>query len=133
LFLQKRENKPGIFAPGKLGVFGGHIDPEDANPEAAGIRELQEETRIKVDSLMPLGEIAFESSNLRGERVWKIVHAFSTLVSPKLYVPVYEGEAGITLPFGENIPRTLQPTGTLIKELDKYYPDEYPNLDDFQT
>jgi 8-oxo-dGTP pyrophosphatase MutT (NUDIX family) len=131
LFLQHRDNIPGIFAPNKLGVFGGHIDPEDVSPEAAGIRELREETGIVVANLLPLGVIESDGIDPRRDRIHKIVHAFLTIVEPQLCIPVFEGQGGKTLFFGQPIPRDPQPTGTLVRELGMYFSNEFPNIGDF--
>lgn len=42
---------------GKLALPGGHVDPEDASPLAAAVRELYEETRVRVaaDDLQEVG------------------------------------------------------------------------------
>ncbi|MGW1870918.1 NUDIX domain-containing protein [Streptomyces mauvecolor] len=42
---------------GKLALPGGHVDPEDASPLAAAVRELREETDVRVtpDDLTKVG------------------------------------------------------------------------------
>jgi 8-oxo-dGTP pyrophosphatase MutT (NUDIX family) len=131
LFLQHRDDIPGIYEPGRLGVFGGHVDPSDQSPKSAGIRELAEETNLRVTDLLPLGILHFNDEDLEGKRIVKIVHAFTTVVSPKLILPVREGQGGITLRFGEPIPKTPRPTRILIAELATYYSGLFPNIGDF--
>lgn len=44
--LQLRDRKCGIFFPGLWGCFGGGVEPDDANVEAALARELWEELAL---------------------------------------------------------------------------------------
>lgn len=46
IVLQQRDDKPGIFAPGKIGIFGGTGDSHE-EPLNATMRELEEELEIK--------------------------------------------------------------------------------------
>jgi 8-oxo-dGTP pyrophosphatase MutT (NUDIX family) len=46
--LQRRSQNPAITAPGKLGLFGGHIEPGESSLEAVQ-RELHEETSLSFD------------------------------------------------------------------------------------
>jgi len=43
--LQLRDDKPGIFYPNYVGLFGGGIEPGET-PEEAAKRELEEETEL---------------------------------------------------------------------------------------
>ncbi len=54
VLMQLRDDIPGIVAPGKWCLFGGHIDPGETILEAA-IREMAEETGLIVspDELTP--------------------------------------------------------------------------------
>lgn len=48
LLLQLRDDKPGIIAPGKWGLFGGGIEPGE-DPGDAVAREFEEETGLAYD------------------------------------------------------------------------------------
>lgn len=54
VLMQLRDDVPGILAPGKWCLFGGHVDPGEEPLEAA-VRELKEETGLNVepDALIP--------------------------------------------------------------------------------
>jgi len=49
--LQQRDNKAGIEAPGKIHFFGGGVEADDADTEAALRRELGEETSLNIQDL----------------------------------------------------------------------------------
>jgi 8-oxo-dGTP pyrophosphatase MutT (NUDIX family) len=44
--LQRRDNKPGIWNPGLLSVWGGAVEPGETVLEAA-VREIWEETNLR--------------------------------------------------------------------------------------
>ncbi len=48
--LQRRDNKPSIVSPGKLSLFGGHMEG-DESPKEGAIRELREEISLDVGQL----------------------------------------------------------------------------------
>lgn len=54
---QLRDDKPGINSPGKVGCFGGYVEPGDATLMAAMLRELNEETNLALTEadLEPFG------------------------------------------------------------------------------
>lgn len=121
LLLQHRDDKPGIYEPGMLGVFGGHVDPTDVTIEAAAHRELQEETGLKNRTLYALGMIGIEGITPQGELIYKRVHAFRTRVARNLHVPVYEGQGGIVLEFGMSITEEPPLSDIARLEIDTYY------------
>src|SRR3974377_2054812 len=57
--MQLRDQKPGIFYPRHLGLFGGAIDPGES-PEISLRRELEEELRLRVSGLRYFTEFAFD-------------------------------------------------------------------------
>ncbi|HKX73634.1 MAG TPA: NUDIX domain-containing protein [Candidatus Saccharimonadales bacterium] len=48
LITQHRDDKPGINSPGLASFFGGTLEPEDASPLAAAVREINEETNLNL-------------------------------------------------------------------------------------
>lgn len=52
VLLHHRDDKPGIAAPGKWALFGGHLE-EGESPRAALVRELREELGIDVVTATP--------------------------------------------------------------------------------
>lgn len=121
LFLQYRDDIDGIYERNKLGVFGGHVDPTDVSFLAAAERELNEETGLQNRIIRALGVISIIGPTLAGEVVNKIVHGFAVTVEPDVEIPVYEGQGGVLLAFGQPIPEKPELTETARLELDKYY------------
>jgi 8-oxo-dGTP pyrophosphatase MutT (NUDIX family) len=60
LLLQKRDWKEGIAHPGQLSVFGGRSEDEES-PRAAAVRELREETtlRVRESDLVPVATVPY--------------------------------------------------------------------------
>lgn len=94
LFLQWRDGNTTL-EPHHLSPFGGHMDPSDANPEAAARREGAEELRYKEDGapflaqeLHPLGAFRKENGG--------VSHAFLARVPPDFAerIVVLEGAGG---------------------------------------
>ncbi len=52
VLLHHRDDKPGIAAPGKWALFGGHLE-DGESPRAALVRELHEELRLTPSALTP--------------------------------------------------------------------------------
>lgn len=50
LITQHRDDKPGINSPGLASFFGGTLEPEDASPLAAAVREINEETNLNLQA-----------------------------------------------------------------------------------
>lgn len=90
---QRRDNKPGIDNPGKVGTFGGTVEPGE-DPRQAAWRELtQEETNLRIDpsDLQPLFEdVAWRELT----KEWEGRHLFIARISDAdlAGIEVYEGE-----------------------------------------
>jgi len=82
LVLHRRDNKPGIASPGKLSLFGGHMEGQES-PREAAIRELQEEISLDVSQLSLEHVCDFSDAN-------KDYFMFKTMV-PTSDFEVYEG------------------------------------------
>lgn len=52
VLLHHRDDKPGIAAPGKWALFGGHLE-DGESPRAALVRELREELDLEVATATP--------------------------------------------------------------------------------
>ncbi|MFH1174444.1 MAG: NUDIX domain-containing protein [archaeon] len=59
LFLQLRDDKPGIYGPGLWGTFGGHLD-EGENPLTGLLREIKEELAYDLVDPFFLGRFIFD-------------------------------------------------------------------------
>lgn len=127
LFVQHRDNKPGIYDPDKLGSFGGHVDSTDADELSAGYRELAEETDLTEVVLRALGGFSVEGFTPQGEPVQKNIHVFHTLVPAErpIVIGKEEGQGGVTLLFNQPLPATPELTETLMYELQRYYPERF--------
>jgi 8-oxo-dGTP pyrophosphatase MutT (NUDIX family) len=90
---QKRDDRPDIDNPGRIGTFGGTVEPGE-NPRQAAWRELvQEETNLKlaVEDLEPLCEdIVWRE--LTSE--WEARYFFIVTISDTVLaiLEVYEGQ-----------------------------------------
>jgi len=52
MLLQHRDDRPGVSDPGKWSLFGGGVEPGE-DPEAALLRELDEELGFRPDRCQP--------------------------------------------------------------------------------
>lgn len=132
LFLQHRDNKPGIYEPGRLGTWGGSIELGETAVDAA-IREAYEELNLRLlpRNLLHLGNLVFDSTDTIGVPLWKHVEAYLTLVPSRLNIPVREGQGGITVFFGERLPAAPRLTRIVAAEMLEYFPGSFPNVKDF--
>lgn len=88
--VERRPNLPGQLAdPGKLQLFGGHINP-DETPEGAIRRELSEELGLELTQKPPLvWSSTIESQDTAGQLVQRHVNLFyvalaaDTLLAPQ--------------------------------------------------
>ena len=74
VLLQWRDDWPHIISPGRWGFFGGHIEA-DETPEAAMLREFEEETGIRLAK----SEIKPAYAILTGPPRWTLLHVFRVL------------------------------------------------------
>lgn len=65
--LQLRDLKKNIFYPGFWGLFGGRIENKE-NKKKALIREIKEETNLKIDILREIFSVNFKVVGLRSKR-----------------------------------------------------------------
>ena len=65
--LQLRDNKKNIFFPGYWGLFGGRIDKNEMQDKAV-VREVKEETSLKVKVLRKILVVDFSMIGLKKER-----------------------------------------------------------------
>lgn len=90
---QRRDNKPDIDNPGKIGTFGGTVEPGE-DPKQAAWRELtQEETNLSIEpsDIEPLFEdVAWRELT----KEWEGRHFFITRINDTdlVGIKVYEGE-----------------------------------------
>ncbi|HSW99959.1 MAG TPA: NUDIX domain-containing protein [Patescibacteria group bacterium] len=93
---QRRDNKPTIDNPGKIGTFGGGVEKGE-NPRQAAWRELtQEETNLHVE--LDAIELLFEDVAWREfTKEWEARHFFVTRISDSMLadMEVYEGEGWV--------------------------------------
>lgn len=81
--------------PGQIAFPGGGIDPEDASPEAAALREMQEELGVAPEQVTVLGALD-EIETVTGYRVTPVVGAIPYPV--RLRPDPYEVADYFTLP-----------------------------------
>lgn len=117
---QKRDDKPGIDDPGKVGTFGGAVETGET-PKRAAWRELtQEETNLQIDydSLMPLHqEVARRKRTGEWEaRYYYLAHVRDEAL-PKL--KVYEGQ-GWTYINGHSDPALIDQWRPAIKQAEQH-------------
>lgn len=100
--LQKRENKDGIWWPGKIGCWGGHIESHDESPEAALHRELFEELELAPEEFRSsaLGIFTEDFTESTGEISRLTYHYYEILLrSPDRFLHVYEGAGFVHIPY----------------------------------
>lgn len=71
--MQLRDDTPGVNMPGHWGLFGGWVK-ENEDPEAALIRELQEELEFRPSVLRWFTDIGYIVSELDGSTILKIFY-----------------------------------------------------------
>jgi 8-oxo-dGTP pyrophosphatase MutT (NUDIX family) len=100
--LQRRENKDGIWWPGKIGCWGGHVESYDESADTALLRELFEElelapSEMRVNILDTLTE-DFTEKNGSISRL-KYHYYEVVLKDPARFLHVYEGEGLVRIPY----------------------------------
>lgn len=102
LLLQRREIKDGIWWPGKLGCWGGHVELSDESPYDALVRELFEELELspeelEITHLKTLTEDFTETSGAVSRLTY---HYFVVkLLDPSRFLHVYEGSGAEQVPY----------------------------------
>ncbi len=91
IFLQKRDNVPGVTYPGMLMLFGGGLEDQES-PQDGIIRELKEETSLDLDrsKLHFLWDQDFVGIGLDGEKILRHPHVFHLAIEEDDF-EVYEG------------------------------------------
>lgn len=117
---QKRDNKPGIDWPGKIGTFGGAIENGE-DPKGAAWRELvQEETNLDIninDLVMFTEDISWrELTQEWEERYFFIVRISDQQVED---MEVYEGEGWAHIN-GPDDPELIEQWRPIIEKLCNY-------------
>ncbi len=118
---------------GHMALPGGRVDPEDANPRAAAIRETLEEVGLRLDTAPYLGALPTQPVSSRGRHIgmslWPFVfHIGETLETP---VPNHEVAAVYWVPLAHMIdPKNAahRPTprdGTVLQHPAVLYRGEY--------
>lgn len=105
---QQRDNKPGIDNPGKIGTFGGTVEPGEQYRYAAWRELIKEETNLKLseDALkLFLEDTAWRE--LTGE--WEARHFYYTHISNDELdnLEVYEGQGWAEIQ-GPNDPQLIE-------------------------
>ena len=90
---QQRDNTPGIDNPGKIGAFGGTVEPGESPAQAAWRELVEEETNLTLapSEIIPFFEdVAWRK--LTGE--WETRHFYYARISAAALknLQVYEGE-----------------------------------------
>jgi len=112
---QKRDNKPDIDNPGKIGTFGGTVEMGET-PVMGAWRELtQEETNLDLDinSFKPL----FKDVKWRElTKEWEVVHFFTVDISNKQLsdLEIYEGDGWVCIDSPDN-PDLIESWRPMIK------------------
>lgn len=126
IFLQHRDNKPGIYDPDHLSAFGGHVDDEDyLQPRPfhhAALRELREEAGIEGLSLHPRGITRRKQPDIEGHEILKVVHAYEASIPTGQQVECHEGQGAVFLPFGTHLGQLgLKVSAITQDEIKRFY------------
>jgi 8-oxo-dGTP pyrophosphatase MutT (NUDIX family) len=91
--LQHRDDIPSIADPGMIGPWGGVVEPHDRSPKYAALRELQEETGVKVsiDKLQYLTTFDTTSQSPKTFGALQKVYIFLLILDQSVNVQCYEG------------------------------------------
>ena len=115
--VQRRDNIPTIAEPGKLSLWGGHIEGEET-PLQGAVRELKEETGVDVkdSELQLLCTYYTKSRSPRDPGQTIQVHLYATEIPGDIFVECFEGECL------ERITEAHEPEATdfLVKAIEVY-------------
>ena len=104
--LQKRENKDGIWTPGKTSHWGGVFEPEDDdNPRAAALRELKEETTLEEESVT-IDQFLVEeysTTTINAEQATFTCYCYLVKILDSSHIFVHEGDGSVLISFDENL------------------------------
>lgn len=128
IFLQHRDDIPGIYDPNKLSAFGGHVDPEDPSFRWAARRELIEETGLDVseDSLCLRGITRRRDCDLRGNPVRKIVRGYTLGMLGLKEFKCHEGQGAVFIPYSSDLSKfPLELADITLAELRRFYPGNF--------
>lgn len=128
LFLQLRDDIPGIYDPNTLCAFGGHMDDDDVLPRTAALRELGEETGVIANEadLSLKGITRRRELDLAGDDIRKVVYGYSISMPGLEELTCYEGQRAMFIAFGSNILRLEFGLSNIThSELQRYYPGKY--------
>lgn len=114
LIMQQRDNKPGVYNPGMISAFGGSVEKDESNREAA-VRELHEETNIKFsDTDLVYFKTIFQPLN-DGTNRWVTYYTLKNVSLEGL--EIYEGEGYKLIDPLDNQHENLTPPARKIVEL----------------
>ncbi|MCA9301214.1 NUDIX domain-containing protein [Candidatus Saccharibacteria bacterium] len=100
--LQARDNKDGIWNPGKISHWGGRFEPEDYMVASnAALRELREETGLDENHVeLELFSVEYYASTSRdGTPIAYRCHCFLVRIIDDSSVYVHEGQGAVLVPF----------------------------------
>ena len=91
--VQKRDHRPGIANPGMHSPWGGGVEALES-PEQAAVRELYEETGVKIteDDLIFLTQLSVKGQSERSKGQIVDCFLYAAEISEDVAVHCYEGE-----------------------------------------
>jgi 8-oxo-dGTP pyrophosphatase MutT (NUDIX family) len=104
---QLRDDIPNIDEPGRVGSFGGAMEPEDETPLQGALRELGEETNLEIDPFEMRHLVSTVGWRRRME-YWEGRHIFYLTIPDETVsmLEIYEGQ-GWTVITGADDPRLM--------------------------
>ncbi len=108
--LQQRDNLPHIADAGMVSIWGGKVEEGDASPADAALREVFEETGVKLD---PSSLVHLESYDTNGKSATNydkqvLAHLYFAEVDKSVTIQCYEGEALVRVKKLDEIPPEKQ-------------------------
>jgi 8-oxo-dGTP pyrophosphatase MutT (NUDIX family) len=88
--MQLRDSKPDIWYPGRWGLFGGSIEPDEA-PIDALKRELFEELELEIETAEFFARIDFDIGGLRLRKSYRSYYTVSISRAAEASLVVHEG------------------------------------------